>query len=198
MSQAESDRMLLEEIRAGDRAACDECVRRHARGVYRLALRLVRDPADAEDVMQETFLNAFKGIGKFDGRSELRTWLYRITYNAAMVRFRRKRPEMVSLDDSDQSEEGLPIPERISDWTALADRELERGELRAEMERAIQELPEKLRVVFILRELEEMSTEETASTLGVRIEVVKTRLHRARLWLRDRLTLYFEGAGVRP
>lgn len=198
MSEAEKDRLLLEQIRAGNKAACDDCVRRHADGIYRLALRLVRDPTEAEDVMQETFLNAFKSIDRFDGRSELRTWLYRIAYNAAMARFRRKHPELTSIDEPGGVDDGTPVPEAMFDWSALADKELERAELRAEMERAIQELPEKLRVVFVLRELEELSTEETAATLGSTIETVKTRLHRARLWLRERLTLYFEKAGARP
>ncbi len=197
MSGAERDRILLEQIRSGNKSACDECVRTHAPGVYRLALRLVHSPSEAEDVMQEAFLNAFKGIDKFDGRSELRTWLYRITYNAAMLRFRRKRPEMVSIDEPRDGEERVPVPASFFDWSSAADREFERGELRAEMERAIEELPEKYRVVFILRELEELSTEETATALGVTVEVVKTRLHRARLWLRESLTAYFERPGVR-
>jgi len=196
MSRADEDRDLLQRIRAGDRAACDDCVRRHARGVYRLILRLVRDPAMAEDITQETFLNAFKAIDRFDGRSELRTWLYRIAYNAAMAHFRRKGPELVSLDEPGDADEGSPVPRTFFDWSALADKELERAELRTEMERAMQELPEKLRAVFILRELEEMSTEETATTLGLTIEAVRTRLHRARLLLRERLTLYFENAGA--
>ena len=197
MSEAEEDRLLLEQIRLGNRVACDDCVRKHARGVYRLALRLVRDPTEAEDVMQEAFLNAFKGIEKFDGRSELRTWLYRITYNVAMLRFRRKRPEMVSIDESDDGDERSLVPGSFFDWSVVADKEFERGELRLEMDRAIQELPEKYRAVFILRELEELSTEETAKALGVTIEVVKTRLHRARLWLRESLASYFEEPGVR-
>jgi RNA polymerase sigma-70 factor (ECF subfamily) len=163
----------------------------HAPGVYRLALRLVRNEAEAEDVMQETFLNAFRGIDKFDGRSELRTWLYRIAYNAAMLRFRRKQPEFVSVDEAGGADDGTPVPLAFLDWCCLPEKELERTELREEMERAIQELPEKLRAVFVLRELEELSTEETATTLGVTIEVVKTRLHRARLWLRERLSAYF-------
>ena len=198
MSEAEEDRVLLEQIRAGNKAACDDCVRRHAGGIYRLALRLVRDPAEAEDVTQETFLNAFKAIDRFDGRSELRTWLYRIAYNAAMARLRRKRREVVSIDEPDRTDEGFPVPEAMFDWSAVADKELERAELRTEMDRAIQELPEKLRAVFVMRELEGLSTEETAATLGATVEAVKTRLHRARLWLRERLTLYFEKAGARP
>jgi len=192
MSELDSDRNLLERIRRGDKAACNECVQRHAPGIYRLAVRLVRDPSEAEDVMQETFLNAFKAIDRFDGRSELRTWLYRIAYNAAMMRFRKKRPEFVSIDSSEDPDDAIPAPRRFLDWSSRAEDELQRAELRAELEKAIGELPEKLRAVFVLRELEGLSTDETATTLGVTIEAVKTRLHRARLWLRESLTGYFQ------
>jgi len=192
MKENNQDHILLERIRAGDLTACDECVQQHAGAIYRLATRLVHDPAEAEDVVQETFLNAFKAIEKFDGRSELRTWLYRIAYNAAMLRFRRKQPEFVSIDDPDKAGEANFVPQNIFDWTSLAEEEVQRGELRVELEKAIQDLPEKLRTVFVLRELEGLSTDETASTLGVTLEVVKTRLHRARLWLRESLTGYFQ------
>lgn len=197
MSRSEEDKSLLDRMRAGDRVAFEACIRQHSPGVYRLALRLMRDPAEAEDVMQETFLNAFKGIAQFDGRSELRTWLYRIAYNAALMRLRRKKREFVPIDDSGDSEEGFPIPRQLYDWTRLPENELQKAELRAEMEGAIAELPEKLRAVFVLRELEDLTTEETAEALGLRVEAVKTRLHRARLWLRDRLSGYFEAGAQR-
>lgn len=191
MSASEKDQALLARIRAGDKEACDDCVRQHAPGIYRLALRLVRDEHEAEDVMQEALLNAFKAIDKFDGRSELRTWLYRIAYNAAMMRFRRKQPEFVPVEEASEPEDGTPVPQELFDWGRLPQQELEKAELRSEMERAIQELPEKLRVVFVMRDMEELSIEETAGALGVKQEVVKTRLHRARLRLRDRLSAYF-------
>jgi RNA polymerase sigma-70 factor (ECF subfamily) len=194
MGTRESDRILLERIRAGDGTACDDCIRQHAPGIYRFTLRLMRNDSEAEDVMQETFLNAFKGISRFDGRSELRTWLYRIAYNAAMVRLRRRNPEFVPLPETSRPEDGAPIPRQLFDWSGLPEKELEKAELRAEMEKAIGELPEKLRVVFVMREMEELSTEETARALDVKIEVVKTRLHRARLWLRERLSGYFASA----
>ncbi len=197
--RAHEDRLLLERIRAGDKSACDDCVRWHAPGVYRLALRLTRNEAEAEDVVQETFLSAFKAIGQFDGRAELRTWLYRIAYNAAMMRLRRSRRDMVSLDEAVESEDGTPIPQQLYDWSKLPEEELRKAELRAEMEKAIEGLPEKLRLVFVLRELEDLSTEETAQTLGLKVEAVKTRLHRARLSLRERLARYLaseaRGAG---
>ncbi len=191
MTEIKQDQELLERIRAGDKSACDDCVRVHSPGIYRLALRLMRNPADAEDVVQETFLSAFKGIDRFDGRSGLSTWLYRIAFNAAMMRLRRRRPEFVLVDAADEPEEELPIPQAMVDWGLLPEQELVRSEAREEMERAIGELPPKLRAVFVMRELEELSTEETAQALGLSEQAVKTRLHRARLLLRERLSSYF-------
>jgi RNA polymerase sigma-70 factor (ECF subfamily) len=191
MKEAESDRELLERIRAGDKRACADCIERHSAGVYRLALRLMQNPADAEDVVQETFLSAVKAIDGFDGRSELRTWLYRIAYNAAMMRLRRKEPESVSMEEAAEPEDGLPVPKELFDWCCLPEEELERAEVRAELERAVGELPLTLREAFVLREMEDLSTAETAAALGVSEEVVKTRLHRARLWLRERLGEFF-------
>jgi RNA polymerase sigma-70 factor (ECF subfamily) len=150
----------------------------------------MRNEAEAEDVMQETFLNAFKGIDRFDGRAGLRTWLYRIAYNTALMRLRRRQPEFVSVDEALEPEDGSPVPQQLFDWSRIPERDFEKAELRAEMEKAIHELPEKLRAVFVMRELEELSTEETAQALGMKIEAVKTRLHRARLLLRERLSDY--------
>jgi RNA polymerase sigma-70 factor, ECF subfamily len=182
---------LLKRIRAGDKAACDECILQHAPGVFRLALRLVKDEAEAEDVMQETFLNAFRGIGRFDGRSTLRTWLYRIAYNAAMMRLRRAHPEFVAMDEITESgADGTAVPKELFDWRGVPEQQFETAELRLQMETAIRDLPGSLRAVFVMRELEGLSTDETASALEVTAEVVKTRLHRARLRLREKLSAY--------
>jgi RNA polymerase sigma-70 factor (ECF subfamily) len=191
MSDHQDDNGLITRIRAGDKSACAECVERHSNEVYRLALRLVQDQAEAEDVVQETFLSAFKAIESFEGRSGLGTWLYRIAYNVAMMRLRRKQPLTVSVDETDPGEEGTPVPRQLFDWCCLPEQDFETGESREELERAIRELPEKLKAVFVMRELEGRSTEETAEALGLSLEAVKTRLHRARLWLRERLTPYF-------
>ena len=182
---------LLERIRAGEKTACAECIEIHSPGIYRLALRLMRHEAEAEEVVQETFLSAFKGIERFDGRSDLRTWLFRIAYNAAMMRLRRARPEEVSVEEAAEPEEGALVPQALFSWKDLPEEELEKAEVREELERAIRELPEKLRAVFVMRDLENISTGDTASALGVSEDVVKTRLHRARLWLRERLAGYF-------
>ena len=182
---------LVERLRSGDKAACAECVALHSAGLYRVALRLMRNDNDAEDVLQETLLNAFKAIRSFDGRSSLKTWLYRITYNTAMMRLRRTNPVTVPVDEPEDDGDGHRIPQELFDWCCLPERDFESAAARAELEQAIGELPEKLRVVFVMRELEELSTDETAQALDVSEQVVKTRLHRARLRLRERLAAYF-------
>lgn len=185
-----AERALIERLRAGDKAACAECVELHADGIYRLALRMMRNERDAEDVVQETLLSAFRAIRSFDGRSSLKTWLYRIAYNAALMRLRRYAPQTVPVDDSPDDDADVP-PRELRDWCCLPEQEFETAAARAELARAVDELSPRLREVFVLREMEELSTEETAAALGVSEAVVKTRLHRARLWLRDRLSAYF-------
>lgn len=187
----DSDRALIERIRRGDKSACAECVERHSPGVYRVALRLTGNELEAEDVVQETFLSAFKAIETFEGRSSLATWLYRIAHNAALMRLRRVQLDQVSVDDEEAFGEGMIIPSQLHDWCCLPEQDFESSEARAELEQAIRDLPEKLRVVFVMRELEGLSTEETAEVLDVSIDVVKVRLHRARLQLRERLSAYF-------
>jgi RNA polymerase sigma-70 factor (ECF subfamily) len=188
--QAEAE--LLVRLRAGDKAACAECVELHAAGLYRLARRMMRDEAEAEDVVQETVLSAFKGISRFEGRSGLRTWLYRIAYNAALMRLRRAQPETVSVEAGGvNGDDGLPVPRQLFDWCCLPEADFDTQEARDQLEAAIRALPSSLKVVFVMRELEGLSTEATAEALDLSPEAVKTRLHRARLWLRERLSAYF-------
>jgi RNA polymerase sigma-70 factor (ECF subfamily) len=192
MTAVSDETALLERIRAGDKAACDECILRHRPGVYRLALRLMRDEAEAEDLVQEAFLQAFRGIDRFDGRAELSTWLYRITTNAARMRRRRAEPAQVPVDDTDDPTELTRLPRALFDWCCLPEPELGQAELHAQLKRAIRAMPDGLRAVFLLRVVEGASTQATADALGVSEEVVKTRLRRARIWLRERLTADLE------
>ncbi|MCB0025077.1 MAG: sigma-70 family RNA polymerase sigma factor [Caldilinea sp.] len=202
-SQAAAERALIRRIRAGDKAACTECIDLHSPGVYRLALRMTGSPEEAEDITQETFLNAFKAIDSFEGRSGLGTWLYRIAHNTALMRLRKKQPLYVSIDPpvEPELEERTPTPVQLFDWCCLPEQDFATSEARSELEQAIADLPETLRAVFVLRELEGLSTEETAHVLAVSVANVKVRLHRARLWLRERLSDYFtelaqrQGAG---
>jgi RNA polymerase sigma-70 factor (ECF subfamily) len=191
MHESYDETALLSRIQAGDKAACAECIEIHSPAVYRLALRLMENEQDAEDVVQETFINAFKAIDSFEGRASLATWLYRITYNAAMMRLRRPAPQMLSVDETLSSETQVVVPRQLFDWCCLPEEDFESDEVRLELENAIREMPESLKAVFVLRELEGLSTAEAAETLEVSEGAVKVRLHRGRLWLRERLTPYF-------
>jgi len=196
MSNPTDNEALIARLRAGDQSAYAQLVEEHASRVYRLALRMMGNEADAEDVLQETFLSAFKSIDHFEARSSLSTWLYRIATNAALMRLRRKEPEQVSVDEPLESDEGDLMPRQFFDFCCLPEEDFLRDEARAEMQRAIDELPPTLRSVFLLRDIEGLSTEETAEALDLSISAVKSRLMRARLKLRERLSAYFSQGAV--
>lgn len=183
------DQEILARLRAGDPSACEACVRAHSDGLYRLARRMLGDDREAEDVVQETFLNAWKSLKVFDGRARLGTWLFRIAYNAALMRL-RQHGRVVSLD-TDDGNDSMPIPEKVVAWADSPEELVERKETAEILDRAIDALSPLLRAAFVLRDIEGRSTEETAQILGVSEQVVKVRLHRARLALRERLTEYF-------
>jgi RNA polymerase sigma-70 factor (ECF subfamily) len=182
---------FLKKLQAGDPAAFAEFVEENQSKVYNLALRMLNDPQDAEDVLQETFLNAYKALPNFEGRSSLSTWVYRIASNASLMRLRKKRPNTVSVDEPVELDAGDNLPRQLVDWSSMPEEELINNEARQVMDEAVTELPESLRIVFILRDIEGLSTAETGEVLGLSEGAVKTRLHRARLWLRDRLSAYF-------
>ena len=185
---------LLAGLQAGDAAAYRQMVEQNSAQVYSVALSLVGDEQEAEDVLQETFLSAFEALDRFEGRSKLSTWLYRIAYNASLMRLRKKgRMTTFSLDQPHRAEveREQPLSRHLVDWTTLPDDQLLTAEARQEMDRAIAELPETLRVTFVLRDIQGLSGAETADVLGITVQAVKNRLHRARLRLRDRLSDYF-------
>jgi RNA polymerase sigma-70 factor (ECF subfamily) len=185
---------LLEGLRAGDAAAYRRLVDLNSANVYHVALKLLGDEQEAEDVLQETFLSALEAIGRFEGRSKLSTWLYRIAYNASLMRL-RKREQMTtfSLDqDLGEGEKvGVAHLHHLEDWSTAPDDQLLTAEARQVMDQAVAELPETLRSAFVLRDIQGLSGAETAEVLGITIQAVKNRLHRARLRLRDRLSDYF-------
>jgi RNA polymerase sigma-70 factor (ECF subfamily) len=185
---------LLEGLRAGDAAAYRRFVDENSASVYSLALKLLGDEQEAEDVLQETFLSAFRAIDRFEGRSKLSTWLYRIAYNASLMHLRkRERMTTFSLDQPyGDEEQARPVAgDLLVDWSTLPDDRLLTAEARQEMDRAIAQLPQSLRAAFILRDIQGLSGAETAEILGISVQAVKNRLHRARLSLRDRLSSYF-------
>jgi RNA polymerase sigma-70 factor (ECF subfamily) len=185
---------LVDGLRAGDAAAYRRFVGENSASVYSLALKLLGDEQEAEDVLQETFLSAFRALDRFEGRSKLSTWLYRIAYNASLMHLRkRERMTTFSLDQPyGDEEQAHPVAgDLLVDWSTVPDDRLLTAEARQEMDRAIAQLPESLRSAFILRDIQGLSGAETAEILGISVQAVKNRLHRARLSLRDRLSSYF-------
>ena len=187
---------LLEGLRRHDPDACTCMVRRFAPLVYAKALRIMSDPDEAEGVLQLTFIKACEKIGAFEGRSELGTWLYRIATNEALMQLRRRTTARVSLEDAGDSIQLDDIPQNLHAWPSDPASVALNAELRAQLDAALASLPESLRVVFALRELEGRSTEETAAALGLGESAVKVRLHRARLRLRELLAGYMASEGV--
>ena len=181
----------LKALVAGDRAEFARLVDAYSSPIYRLGLRMLGNPQDAEDVLQNTFLSVLTHISEFEGRSSLATWLYRIAANEALMLLRRKKPQ-VNLDDveaADDAEDRLPA--QFVDWSAVPEDQLLAGEGKQVLERAIERLPEPMRLVFLLRDVEGLSIKETAEALNLSETNVKTRLLRARLFLREQLSAYY-------
>jgi RNA polymerase sigma-70 factor (ECF subfamily) len=152
---------------------------------------MLGDEQDAEDVLQETFIKAFQHIDDFDGRSQLSTWLYRIATNEALMLIRKRKPEPISVEEPGQDGDlELQEPLQIVDWSNLPEEELLSSETQAYVKQAVNQLPDGLRTTFLLREVEGLSTLETAQVLNISEAAVKTRLSRARLQLREELTRY--------
>jgi RNA polymerase sigma-70 factor, ECF subfamily len=186
-----SEGVSLAALQAGDRVEFARFVESHSPAIYRLAMRMLNDDQDAEDVLQETFIKSFQHIGNFDGRSKLSTWLYRIATNEALMLIRRRKPGVISVDQPAVNDDGPGEPLQIVDWASLPEDELLSNETRAYLDHAIQLLPDSLRVVFLLREFEGLSTLETSQALNISEGAVKTRLSRARLQLRESLSAYY-------
>lgn len=181
----------LDALRAGDRHALTQMVETYSPLMYRLLLRMLRNESDAEDALQETFVKALRGLREFEGRSSLSTWLYRIATNEALMLLRKRHPEVVSIDDHADGEDETPEPMQIVDWCCLPESELEGNESRAMISKAIDQLPEGLRVVFLLRDVEGLSIRDTSLALNISEQNVKTRLLRARLRMREMLSAYY-------
>jgi len=190
-NKVEAEGFSLEALQAGDQEEFSRLVDTYSAKIYRLATRMLNQQQDAEDVLQETFLKAYRGLKSFDGRSKISTWLFRIATNEALMVLRRKHPEFVSIDEPVETEEGEQEPVQIVDWCCLPEHELLSEEARQRLDEAVQKLPESLRVVFVLRDINDLSTLETAEVLGLSETAVKTRLSRARLRLREILSAYY-------
>jgi RNA polymerase sigma-70 factor, ECF subfamily len=181
---AASEAALIDRARAGDRSAFEELVRRHADRLYAVVRRFVSSADEAEEVTQEAFLRAWRGIDRFEGRARFFTWLYRIGINEAKRRAERQpRVPVLSLDDE-------PVPE-APDWSEAPEARLGQRELLSALEAAVRALPSEYRAPLVLRDIEGLSTREAAEVMGLGEAAFKSRLHRARLAVRRALDDYF-------
>ncbi len=181
------DIALANQAKQGDRSAFTELVNRYAPKIYRTARHITKNDHDAEDVLQETFLKAYSRLDQFRGDAKFHTWLTRIGVNQALMKLRRRKDgKFLSLDQQVDTAEGS-IPREIASGDADPEQLYGQAELRRQLSTGIDSLPESYRTVLVLRDIDGLSTEETAESLGLSVSAVKSRLLRARLQLRDRL-----------
>ena len=186
---------LVERARAGDSAAFTELVNRYERKVYRLAKHITQNDEDAEDVLQETFLKAYEHLSGFQGNSKFYTWIVRIAVNESLMKLRRRKGNrFVSLDEPIETGEE-EVKREIAVWEDNPEQRYSRDEMQAILNEAVDSLKPDFRTVFTLRDIEELSTEDTAEALGISVPAVKSRLLRARLALREKLTRQFRRKG---
>lgn len=191
ISVYQDEEALLEGLKRREPDACACMVKRFAPLVFAHACRIVKDTDEAEEVLQTTFIKACEKLDTFEGRSAMSTWLYRIATNEALMRIRSQKNVSVPLSEMDDTWQPDDMPHNKEPWSGLPTSAVLDGEVREVLEKALQELPEGLRLVFTLRELQSLSTEETAQALNLSTSAVKVRLHRARLRLRELLAHYF-------
>lgn len=189
-----SDQTLLEKVRAGDYQAFEALVNRYEGKVYRLSMRMLRNQEDAEDALQETFLQVYRGLKGFEGRSTFSTWLFRLATNVCLMKIRHRGTEpakLLPLEDYIPRHEEGKHPQ-IQDWPDKPEEVLLNKESREKMLEALEKLPAEYRAVFVLRDIEGFSNSEVGEALGISVAAVKSRLHRARLTLRGMLSSYFQ------
>lgn len=190
VNMIDSEASWVAAAKAGDVSCFEELVRRNQARIFRLALRITGNQEDAEDAMQGAFIKAYQHISQFRGDSLFSTWVTRIAVNEALLQVRSRRPHQLSLDDSPDMIESL-VPRDIQPWEPTPEQRYAQTELREIISKAIEKLGSKYRLVFVLRDMEKFSTEETAQLLGLSVSAVKSRLLRARLMLRSALDKYF-------
>lgn len=185
------DSIDLQALKRKEKPAFARLVEQNSEKIYRLALKMVGNEQDAEDVLQETFIKAFNHIEGFEARAKLSTWLYRIAVNESLMLLRKRKKRLVDLNAGFEIESGDVLPQQIVDWCCLPEKELMSEESRRHINQAMQTLSDANRAVFVLRDIEGLSTRETAETLEISESAAKVRLMRARMLLREELTHYF-------
>src|SRR6266436_5350537 len=186
----EDEHLLVAAAKRGDAAAFEELVNRYERKIFRLTMNITRNREDAEDAMQDAFMKAYSHLDKFHEDSRFYTWLVRIAANEALMRLRKRRPNQVSLDEPIETDDDF-IPQQIEDWGPSPEQRFAQTEMRDILRGVIEELTPDFRIVFVLRDVEGLSTEETAEAIGISEAAVKSRLLRARLKLRQKLDRHF-------
>lgn len=190
--QTTEEHISIQALREGDRAEFAKVVEAYSEKMYRLILKMLRNQQDAEDVLQETFIKAFHGFEDFRGNAKISTWLYRIATNEALMFLRQEEDPKISIDKEALADDGQTYtPTKIVDWCCLPEEELLSSEAMDYLDRAVDQLSESMRVTFLLRDVEGLSTRETAEVLDISEAAVKTRLSRARMHLRERLSGYY-------
>jgi RNA polymerase sigma-70 factor (ECF subfamily) len=183
---------LVHAAKSGDLEAFSQLVNRYDRNIFRIAQHITHNEEDAQDVVQDAFLKAYQNLDQFQENSKFYTWLVRIAVNEALMKLRKRRTDRtVSLDEDVETEEGS-MPREVADWSPNPEQLYGQSELGDILKKTIQGLPPGFRTVFVLRDVEGLSTEETAEMLGLSVPAVKSRLLRARLQLRERLARYFK------
>lgn len=190
-----TDDELVKRAREGDNEALEELVTRYEVRVYNLVFRMLGNREDAEDALQDTFMNVIRALSRFEARSSFSTWLYRIAANSALTKLRKRgrkdKSESEFLEEVYSVQQQARGQTSLPDWSSSPDRALLSGEARRVLDEAIEELPEAYRVVFVLRDIENLSAADVAEVLELSVPAVKSRLHRARLFLRNHLSRYF-------
>ena len=190
----EDEHLLVAAAKAGDAAAFEELVNRYERKIFRLTMNITRNHEDAEDAMQDAFMKAYSHLDRFQEDSRFYTWLVRIAANEALMRLRKRRPNQFSLDEPIESEDDF-IPQQIEDWGPNPEQRFAQTEMRDILRGVIEELPPDFRIVFLLRDVEGLSTQDTAEAVGISEAAVKSRLLRGRLKLRQKLSTRFRQDG---
>ena len=194
-----AERNLIARLRNGEHEAVSDLSAEYRSKVYQLAFRYLKNREDAEEVTQDVLLKVFQRIDAFRGDAALSSWIYRITFNASMSRLRSARAaKQVTFEDNVREDGAIPQPLRaqVVDWSPLADERLLRGEMREVLVKALTELPALYRVPIILRDIEGLSTEEASAVLRIKGQTLKSRLHRGRLILRERLSAFAGGLSL--
>jgi RNA polymerase sigma-70 factor (ECF subfamily) len=191
----DDEHLLVAAAKRGDAHAFEELVNRYEAKIFRLTMNITRNREDAEDAMQDAFLKSYAHLKDFQEDSRFYTWLVRIAANEALMRLRKRRPNQFSLDEPVEGEEDL-MPRELEDWGPSPEQRFAQTEMHEILSEVIDKLEPDFRVAFVLRDVEELSTEETAKVLGISVSAVKSRLLRARLKLRQKLNRYFRQGGT--